>query len=168
MPCTCRWRRSSSEPKNLAPPPTSSSTATMAFAARPWRNTCGSEVSTRGTWPGGSTRGRERSTRRCTGTDGPMGRPGGGRPPGEAQAAAPARDGEPAARRAVTIDFWGTLVVEPPLFDECYRRSRLAALRRILVEAGTTVTVARLDRAYDALGAALAARWGENRDLSAE
>jgi putative hydrolase of the HAD superfamily len=70
--------------------------------------------------------------------------------------------------RAVTIDFWGTLVVEPPLFDECYRRSRLTEVRRVLAGTGKTVSLAALDRAYDALGAALAGQWVDNRDLSAE
>jgi len=44
--------------------------------------------------------------------------------------------------RAVTFDFWGTLVVDGPGADERYRAPRLRAWRRVLADAGIDVSAA--------------------------
>lgn len=71
-------------------------------------------------------------------------------------------------RRLVTIDFWGTLVVDPPLFDDHYRRHRLTRFQQILGSAGEAVTLPALDRAYDRSATSLVRRWEQNRDVSVE
>jgi putative hydrolase of the HAD superfamily len=70
--------------------------------------------------------------------------------------------------RAVTLDFWGTLVIDTPGFDDHYRRQRLTDFRRILAGADEPVSLAALDRAYDTSAAALAELWERNRDVSVE
>lgn len=72
------------------------------------------------------------------------------------------------AIRAVTIDFWGTLLFDPPSSDDAYRRRRVAEFEAILRAAGVRVTRADLDRAYEASGAFLGRIWRENRDVPVE
>jgi len=52
--------------------------------------------------------------------------------------------------KAVTIDFWGTLLFDGPGADEDYRRPRLAGLERLLREARIPVSLHDLESAYDA------------------
>jgi len=66
------------------------------------------------------------------------------------------------------VDFWGTLVIDSPGFDEYYRRQRLTDFQRIVAGAGETVSPAALDRAYEASGAVLGEAWALGRDLSVE
>src|SRR6266853_642318 len=50
--------------------------------------------------------------------------------------------------KAVTIDLWGTVVVDSPSTDERYRRERLAGLETTLLRFGFRVPAADLARAY--------------------
>jgi putative hydrolase of the HAD superfamily len=70
--------------------------------------------------------------------------------------------------RAVTVDFWGTLVIDSPGFDEHYRRQRLTDFQRILAAAGSTLSLAALDRAYEAAATLLGDLWAQSRDLSVQ
>lgn len=66
---------------------------------------------------------------------------------------------------AITLDFWGTLLLDGPSSDNRYRRRRLADFETILGGAGIGVSRAALDRAYDESGAFLARVWATNRDV---
>ncbi len=70
--------------------------------------------------------------------------------------------------KAVTIDLWGTLVVDSPATDERYRRERLAGLENTLVRFGFRVSVADLARAYSESGRHLARIWRGWRDVPVE
>jgi FMN phosphatase YigB (HAD superfamily) len=70
--------------------------------------------------------------------------------------------------RAVTLDFWGTLVVDGPGADERYRSPRLRAWRRILSGAGLDVSAAALEAAYDRSMIALHGVWQHHRDVAVE
>jgi hypothetical protein len=50
--------------------------------------------------------------------------------------------------RTVTVDFWGTLIVDPPTADERYEGRRLASVAAILREQGLEYSAAQLSRAY--------------------
>jgi HAD superfamily hydrolase (TIGR01509 family) len=67
--------------------------------------------------------------------------------------------------RAVTVDFWGTLVFEGPGADDRYRERRIADFEAILRRAGLGVSVRALGRGYDASGRELAFLWKDNRDV---
>ena len=67
--------------------------------------------------------------------------------------------------RAVTVDFWGTLVFEGPRADDRYRERRLADFATILGGAGFRVTSAELARGYEQSGRELTWVWSENRDV---
>src|SRR3990170_7612957 len=54
--------------------------------------------------------------------------------------------------KAVTIDLWGTLVVDSPATDERYRRERLTGLESTLARFGFRVPVADLAPAYSESG----------------
>lgn len=68
----------------------------------------------------------------------------------------------------MTLDFWGTLLFDPPSSDDLYRRRRVAEFESILRAAGVRVTRSDLDRAYEASGAFLGRIWRENRDVPVE
>jgi putative hydrolase of the HAD superfamily len=70
--------------------------------------------------------------------------------------------------RAVTIDFWGTLVIDGPGADERYRLPRLRAWRRIFAEAGVDVPAGALEAAYDRSMSALHAVWQHDRDVAVD
>ena len=67
--------------------------------------------------------------------------------------------------RAVTVDFWGTLVLDGPGSDDRYRDRRLAEFESILAGAGLAVSGRRLLRGYEQSGRELAWIWSENRDV---
>ena len=54
--------------------------------------------------------------------------------------------------RAVTVDFWGTLMFDPPSSDNRYKPKRLMDFETILRSAGMAVTPKALDRAYEESG----------------
>src|SRR2546429_6637604 len=70
--------------------------------------------------------------------------------------------------KAVTIDLWGTVVVDSPSTDERYRRERLAGLETTLLRFGFRVPAADLARAYGAPGRHLARIWRRCRDVPVE
>jgi HAD superfamily hydrolase (TIGR01509 family) len=69
--------------------------------------------------------------------------------------------------KAITIDFWGTLLFDPPSSDNRYKGRRMKDFENILGAAGFKATVPTLERAYDASGAYLGRVWQANRDVSA-
>lgn len=70
--------------------------------------------------------------------------------------------------RAVTIDLWGTIVVDSPATDERYRRERLAGLESTLLRFGFRVPAEDLARAYSESGRHLARIWRTWRDVPVE
>jgi putative hydrolase of the HAD superfamily len=70
--------------------------------------------------------------------------------------------------RAVTLDFWGTLLYDPPASDERYKRRRLTDFASVLSAAGVTTSMRALDRAYEASGSTLGRLWRQNRDVPVE
>jgi putative hydrolase of the HAD superfamily len=67
--------------------------------------------------------------------------------------------------RAITVDFWGTLVFEGPRADDRYRERRLADFEAILTRAGFRVSPRDLGRGYEQSGRELSWVWSENRDV---
>jgi putative hydrolase of the HAD superfamily len=67
--------------------------------------------------------------------------------------------------RAVTLDCWGTLLLDGPGSDDRYRRQRLQGIQTILARAGVTVSQLDLDRAYVESGRWLARIWRYQRDV---
>jgi HAD superfamily hydrolase (TIGR01509 family) len=67
--------------------------------------------------------------------------------------------------RAVTVDFWGTLVVEGPRADDRYRERRITDFEVILRGAGFHVAARQLARGYEQSGRELTWVWSENRDV---
>lgn len=67
--------------------------------------------------------------------------------------------------RAITVDFWGTLVFEGPRADDRYRERRLADFEAILGKAGFRVAVRDLARGYEHSGRELTWVWSEDRDI---
>jgi putative hydrolase of the HAD superfamily len=67
--------------------------------------------------------------------------------------------------KAVTLDFWGTLLFDGPASDERYKRQRLAGIETILKAAGVNVARGALDRAYEESGRRLARIWQTSRDV---
>jgi HAD superfamily hydrolase (TIGR01509 family) len=67
--------------------------------------------------------------------------------------------------RTVTIDLWGTLLVDPPGSDDRYRARRLTDFDAILRGAGHAFTMASLERAYQDSGTYLRRVWSSNRDV---
>src|SRR5213592_3363099 len=65
----------------------------------------------------------------------------------------------------VTLDFWGTLLHDPPSSDNRYKKRRLADFATILAAAGLRARGGALDRAYDESGAFLSKVWSRNRDV---
>lgn len=67
--------------------------------------------------------------------------------------------------RAVTIDFWGTLLIDPPSSDDRYKARRLRDFKNILAGAGVRASGAALDRAYEASAVDLSRIWAKHRDV---
>ncbi len=67
--------------------------------------------------------------------------------------------------RAVTVDFWGTLIFDPPSGDDRYKRKRLADFERILRSEGIEVSGRALDRAYEESGRRIGQIWLTGRDV---
>jgi putative hydrolase of the HAD superfamily len=67
--------------------------------------------------------------------------------------------------RAVTVDFWGTLLFDPPSSDNRYKRPRMAEFETILAGIGVKVGAVALDRAYDESASYLGRLWSRNRDV---
>jgi putative hydrolase of the HAD superfamily len=67
--------------------------------------------------------------------------------------------------RAVTLDCWGTLLLDSPAADEGYRRHRLAGIEAVLTAAGAPVRPRDLERAYAAACARVAQVWQLHRDV---
>jgi HAD superfamily hydrolase (TIGR01509 family) len=70
--------------------------------------------------------------------------------------------------RAITIDFWGTLLLDGPGSDERYRSRRVTDVGKILAAGGREFANAALDRAYGESGAYLARMWSTHRDVPVE
>ena len=70
--------------------------------------------------------------------------------------------------KAVTIDLWGTILVDSPAADERYRRERLAGLENTLLRFGFRVPGAELERAYSESGRHLHHIWRRWRDVPVE
>jgi putative hydrolase of the HAD superfamily len=74
--------------------------------------------------------------------------------------------GGPALKlRTITLDFWGTLLVDGPASDNRYKKRRMADFAKILAAAGERVSSGQLDRAYDESGTFLALVWSRQRDV---
>jgi putative hydrolase of the HAD superfamily len=67
--------------------------------------------------------------------------------------------------KAVTLDCWGTLVLEGPGSDDHYKRARLTAIHSILAASRVTVSWRDLERAYLESGRRLARVWQLRRDM---
>ncbi len=67
--------------------------------------------------------------------------------------------------RAVTVDFWGTLIFDPPSGDDRYKQKRLADFESILRGVGVEVSRRALDRAYQESGRRLGEVWLSNKDV---
>jgi putative hydrolase of the HAD superfamily len=63
------------------------------------------------------------------------------------------------------VDFWGTLLLDPPSSDNRYKRRRMADFGSILAGLGVKTTPNTLDRAYDASAGWLGRVWAKNRDV---
>jgi putative hydrolase of the HAD superfamily len=70
--------------------------------------------------------------------------------------------------RAITVDFWGTLLHDGPRSDDRYKRRRMEEFARILRAQGVRTSASSLSRAYDASAPVLADLWRRNRDLSGD
>jgi putative hydrolase of the HAD superfamily len=67
--------------------------------------------------------------------------------------------------RAVTFDFWGTLLFDLPSSDNRYKTRRMKDFESILTGAGARVSLATLERAYESSARYLARVWSEHRDV---
>jgi putative hydrolase of the HAD superfamily len=67
--------------------------------------------------------------------------------------------------RAITVDFWGTLLIDSPASDDRYKARRMRDFETILAGAGVRVSSPALDRAYQASGSYLGRVWATNRDV---
>lgn len=67
--------------------------------------------------------------------------------------------------RAVTVDFWGTLIFDPPSGDDRYEQKRLADFERILAAAGIPLSRRLLERAYEESARRIGQIWLTNRDV---
>src|SRR5213593_3452006 len=70
--------------------------------------------------------------------------------------------------KAVTVDLWGTLLLDNPSADERYRRERLVRIAETLAERGIEVPIATLARGYEESRRQLARIWREMRDVPVE
>jgi putative hydrolase of the HAD superfamily len=67
--------------------------------------------------------------------------------------------------RAITVDFWGTLLFDSPSSDDRYKMRRLRDFEMILAGAGVRVSMSALDRAYEASASYLGRIWATHRDV---
>lgn len=67
--------------------------------------------------------------------------------------------------RAITVDFWGTLLFDPPSSDDRYKGRRLRDFETILAGAGIPVSASALDRAYEGSAVYLSRIWARHRDV---
>jgi putative hydrolase of the HAD superfamily len=67
--------------------------------------------------------------------------------------------------RAITVDFWGTLLFDTPSSDDRYKMRRLRDFETILAGAGVRVSMSALDRAYEASASYLGRIWATHRDV---
>ena len=65
----------------------------------------------------------------------------------------------------MTVDFWGTLLIDPPSSDDRYKRRRMADFEKILAAAGFRVPRRALDAGYEASSAYLARIWRDRTDV---
>ncbi len=63
------------------------------------------------------------------------------------------------------MDFWGTLLLDPPSSDNRYKRRRMADFEMILGGVGVKVTAVALDRAYEDSASFLGRLWAQNKDV---
>ena len=63
------------------------------------------------------------------------------------------------------MDFWGTLLLDPPSSDNRYKRRRIADFESILAGMDVRTTPGALDRAYDASALWLGRVWAKSRDV---
>jgi HAD superfamily hydrolase (TIGR01509 family) len=70
--------------------------------------------------------------------------------------------------RAITIDFWGTLLFDPPSSDNRYKTRRMKDFATILAGAGVRASATDLDRAYEGSASVLGRLWAKNRDVSVQ
>jgi putative hydrolase of the HAD superfamily len=66
------------------------------------------------------------------------------------------------------VDFWGTLLIDPPSSDDRYQRRRMDAFESLLAGAGLGVRRRALDVGYEASGAYLGRVWRDHRDVPVE
>src|SRR5919202_3064822 len=76
--------------------------------------------------------------------------------------------GRRATIHTITIDFWGTIVIDGPGMDDRYKKPRLDGFERILHAAGVRISPAVLSTAYDRSLSSLGKVWSSNRDVSVE
>jgi putative hydrolase of the HAD superfamily len=67
--------------------------------------------------------------------------------------------------KAVTLDCWGTLLLDGPARDDHYKQARLAGMERVLAASGLSVSRRDLDRAYLESGRRLGHLWQLRRDM---
>jgi putative hydrolase of the HAD superfamily len=67
--------------------------------------------------------------------------------------------------RMVTLDVWGTLLLDGPAADERYKGPRLSGMQQVLRAAGLEISAAALDRAYEHSNKRLAHIWKSERDI---
>jgi putative hydrolase of the HAD superfamily len=70
--------------------------------------------------------------------------------------------------KAVTIDLWGTLLIDSPSADERYRRERIVRIAETLEDRGIQVPITALARGYDESLRQLVRVWREMRDVPVE
>ena len=67
--------------------------------------------------------------------------------------------------RTVTVDFWGTLIMDSPAGDERYEGRRLSGFAPILREHGVEFSAIQLSRAYAQSGEFIRKVWSTGRDV---
>ncbi len=67
--------------------------------------------------------------------------------------------------RAVTVDFWGTLMFDPPSGDDRYKQKRMADFENTLRGAGIEVSRRALERAYEEAGRRIGEIWRSHKDV---
>lgn len=63
------------------------------------------------------------------------------------------------------MDFWGTLLLDPPASDNRYKRRRMADFELILSGLGVKVAPVALERAYEDSAGFLGRTWARNKDV---
>lgn len=70
--------------------------------------------------------------------------------------------------KGVTIDLWGTLLLDSPAADERYRRERLVRIAEALADLGIEVSIPALARGYEESRRHLVRVWRTRRDVPVE